>query len=68
MQLVAHPVGDPFTKASSAQEFLEKTKDWIQTPKTFTLETEFVNENSKRKVYFFEPNTFAHAFGILSYV
>ena len=90
---------DPFTQASSAQEFLEKTKDWIQTPKTFTLETEFVHENrvckvytlhvviptgetvdfavadvfalregkiAKEKVYFFEPNTFARAFGILS--
>ena len=90
---------DPFTKASSAQEFLEKTKDWIQTPKTFTLETEFVKENrvckvytlhvviptgetvdfavadvfdlregkiAKEKVYFFEPNKFAQAFGILS--
>ncbi|HSW89003.1 MAG TPA: nuclear transport factor 2 family protein [Candidatus Saccharimonadales bacterium] len=90
---------DPFTKASNAEEFLEKTQLWIKTKKTYTLETEFVKGNhvckvytlhvviptgetkdfaladifeirdgkiAKEKVYFFEPNKFAQAFGIPS--
>ena len=42
---------DPFGKTSSAREFLGNTQRWIDTPKSFQMEKQFVDGNRVCSLY-----------------
>jgi len=48
---------DPFGKASSAREFLGNSQRWIDTPKSFQMEKQFIDGNQVCSVYRIDVTT-----------
>lgn len=49
--------GDPFTKATGAQDFISKTKNWIEIKKSIQMQTQFADSNKVCSIYNIEVLT-----------